>query len=407
MPKRELRKPFEGLRVTDLSWVGVGPTVAKYLADHGAEVIRVESATRPEALRRAGPFVNNQPDPNNSGYYANFNSSKLGASVNLQHPRGPELVKRLVAQSDVVTESFTPGTLAKLGLDYGALRAVRPDLVMISMPLYGQTGPWATYMGYGHVLQAAAGYNELTGWPDGPPIGTGVAYTDFLVPHVAAVALIAALDHRRRTGEGQYIDFGQLEAAVHGLGTAILDWTANGHEQTRLGNRDPEAAPHGCYRCKDGRYVVIACFTEKDWEGFRAAIGRPDWTDLERMRRKWSRLNEQKEIDRHIGLWCEERTAAQAFKAMRDRGVPSGIVKSAEEMHRDPQLRHRGHYWTLEHPTMGERTYDGPAFRLSKTPGELTKAAPLLGEDTERVFKEIVGLSDEEYVELLIDGAFE
>ena len=407
MTRAERPAPLAGLRVVDLSWVGVGPTVGKYLADHGAETIRVESATRPETLRRAGPFLDNEPHPENSGYFANFNSSKLGVAINLKRPKGADLFRRLVAVSDVVTESFTPGTLARLGLDYEALRAVRPDLVMISMPLFGQTGPWASYMGYGHVLQAAAGFNHLTGWPDGEPIGTGIAYTDFLAPHVGALALVAALDHRRRTGEGQYIDFSQYEGVIHALGPAVLEWTANGREAERLGNRDPEAAPHGAWRCKDGRYVVIACFTEEHWEGYRAAIGRPDWTDLERMRRKWSRLCEQDEIDRHTALWCGERTAARAFKAMRERGVPSGVVKSPEEMHRDPQLRHRSHYRVLEHPTMGARTYDSPAFRLSKTPGALTKAAPLLGEDNERVFKGLLGIGDAEYADLLADGAIE
>ena len=426
-----LKKPFAGLRVADFAWVGVGPTVSKYLADHGAEVIRIESSTYPEALRRVGPFVDDVPDLDNSGYYANFNSSKLGMSVNLKHPRGPELVKRLVANCDIVTESFTPGTLAKFGLAYEDLRAVRgDDLVMISMPLYGQTGPWAPYMGYGHVLQAATGYNHLTGWPDDAPIGTGIAYTDFLVPHIATIALIAALDYRRRTGVGQYIDFGQMEAAVHGLGTAILDWTVNGHEQIRLGNRDAEAAPHGCYRCKDGRYIVLACATEKHWEGLKAALGRPEWCDMDRMRRRWQRLDEQKEIDRHLGYWFEDFTRREsdppyaaeegvdtppvrrfttyeAFELMQSFGVPCGIVQSPEAMHGDPQLAHRGHYWRLQHPVMGERTYDAPAFRLSRTPAELTKAAPLMGEDNEYVFRQLIGLGEEEFIELLADGAFE
>lgn len=426
----ELKKPFAGLRVADFAWVGVGPTVSKYLADHGAEVIRVESSTYPEALRRVGPFVNDQPGIDNSGYYANFNSSKLGMSVNLKHPRGPELVKRLVATCDVVTESFTPGTMARFGLEYEALRTVREDLVMISMPLYGQTGPWAGYSGYGHVLQAAAGYNHLTGWPDAEPIGTGIAYTDFLVPHVATAALVAALDYRRRTGIGQYIDFGQLDAAVHGLGTAILDWTANAHEQTRLGNHDTEAAPHNAYKCRDGRWVVLACATEKHWEGLKAALGRPEWCDMERMRRRWQRINELKELDRHLGFWFEDFTrrddeaalqAEEGFEGPPVRkyttkevvelfqsfGVPCGIVQSPEEMHADPQLAHRHHYWTLDHPVMGARTYDAPAFRLSRTPAELTKAAPCLGEDNEYVYRELIGLSDDEFVELLADGAFE
>jgi len=425
-----LKKPFAGLRVADFSWVGVGPTVAKYLADHGAEVIRIESSTYPEALRRAGPFINDEPGVNNSGYYANFNSSKLGMTVDLKHPRGPDLVRRLIAKCDVVTESFTPGTLARWGLEYEALRAIRPDLVMISMPLFARTGPWSHYMGYGHVLQAATGYNHLTGWPAGPPIGTGVAYTDFFVPHIAAAALIAALDYRRRTGKGQFIDFSQMEAAIHGLGTAILDWTANGHEQIRMGNRDPEAAPHGCYRCKDGQHLVIACFTELEWAGLKAAMGRPEWCDLERMRRKWQRLNEQREIDRHLSAWVEDMTRRETdppeepmegaegvmirkftsyelMEWMQKNGVPCGVVQSPEAMHGDPQLAHRGHYRKLNHPVMGERTYDSPSFRLSTTPAELTKAAPLMGEDNEYVYKELIGLTDEEFVELLLDGALE
>mgnify|MGYP001367812897 CR=1 FL=1 len=426
----EQKKPFAGIRVADFAWVGVGPIVSKYLADHGAEVIRIESATYPETLRRVGPFVDDKPGIDRSGYYANFNSSKLGVTVNLKDPRGPELIKRLIAKCDVVTESFTPGTMAKFGLDYAALKEINPSLVMISMPLYGQTGPWANYMGYGHVLQAATGYNHLTGWPDGPPIGTGVAYTDFLVPHLAATALIAALDYRRRNGTGQYIDFGQMEAAIHGLGTAIVDWTANGHEQIRLGNHDAEAAPHNAYKCRDGRWVVIACTTEKHWEGLKAALGRPEWCDMDRMRRRWQRINELREIDRHLGYWFEDFTrlevepalqseegieappirkftTTEVVELMQSFGVPCGIVQSAEDLRSDPQMEHRGHYWKLEHPVMGLRTYDGPSFRLSGTPTKLTKAAPCLGEDNEYVYRQIVGLTEEEFIDLLATGALE
>jgi len=423
-------KPFAGLRVADFAWVGVGPTVSKYLADHGAEVIRIESSTYPETLRRVGPFINDTPHIDGSGYYADYNSSKLGISVNFKHPRAHDLLRRLVATCDVVTESFTPGTMARFGLEYESIREVRPDVVMISMPLYGQTGPWAHYSGYGHTLQAASGINHFTGWEDGPPIGTGVAYTDFLVPHFAAVALIAALDYRRRTGHGQYIDFGQYEAAVHGLWTSVLDWTVNGHEQSRLGNHDPEAAPHNAYRCRDGRWVVVACATEKHWEGLKAALGRPEWCDMDRMRRRWQRINELAEIDRHLGYWFEDFTRLESEAALQTEegfegpptrkfttrevvelfqsfGVPCGIVQSAEDLHRDPQLAHRGHYWKLEHPYMGVRTYNGPAFRLSVTPTELTKAAPCLGEDNAYVFKDLLGIGEEEYIELLADGVFE
>jgi len=389
---------LDGTVAIDASGHVAGPYAGSLLGDLGCEVVKVELPGTGDPARGREGY---------SPVFRVLNRNKKSVTLNLREPEAREILCRLLETADVLIESFRPDTRKTLGLDYEELRKVRPDLVMISMPLFGQTGPWAHYMGYGHVLQAASGFNHLTGWPDGEPIGTGIAYTDFLVPHVGALALVAALDYRRRTGQGQYIDFSQFEGAIHALGPAILEWTANGREAERLGNRDPEAAPHGAYRCKDGRYVVIACFTEQDWEGFRAAIGRPDWTDLERMRRKWSRLDEQKEIDRHIDFWCRERTAAQAFKAMRDHGVPSGIVKSPEEMHRDPQLRHRGHYAALEHPTMGVRTYDSPAFRLSKTPGGPTKAAPLLGEDTERVLKGTLGLSDDEFTELLVEGVLE
>jgi crotonobetainyl-CoA:carnitine CoA-transferase CaiB-like acyl-CoA transferase len=384
----------------------VGPTVGKYLADHGAEVIRVESRERPEALRLAGPMATPEPNLDGSGYYANFNSSKLGAALNLHHRRGPGLAKRLVAVCDVVLESFAPGAMDRLGLTYESLAEGRDDLVMMSLPLFGQTGPWAPYRGYGHTLQAASGFNHLTGWPDGPPIGTGIAYTDFLAPHFGTLAIVAALDYRRRTGKGQYIDLSQQEASLHALGTALLEWTANGREVERMGNRDPEAAPHGCYKCKDGKYIVVACFTEKQWDGFKAALGRPDWCDLERMRRKWQRLNEQREIDWHVGAWCREFSAGQVMRRMQEFGVPLGIVKSAEDMHRDPQLRHRKHYAKLEHAVMGVRTYDTPAFKLSKTPAQLSRPAPLLGEHTEHVFREIVGLSEAEFGEAKREGAF-
>jgi benzylsuccinate CoA-transferase BbsF subunit len=425
------RLPFEGLRVADFAWVGVGPTVSKYLADHGAEVIRIESSTYPESLRRAPPFVDDKPGLDNSGYFANFNSSKLGMSVNFKHSQGPDLVRKLVEKCDIVTESYTPGTMARFGFDYETLSKGRDDLVMISMPLYGQTGPWANYMGFGHVLQAAAGFNHLTGWEDGPPIGTGIAYTDFLVPHFGAIALLAAMDYRRRTGKGQYIDFGQFDASIHGLGTAILDWTVNGHEQVRMGNHDFDACPHNAYRCKDGRYVVVSCQTEQHWERFKAALGRPEWCDMDRMRRKAGRLQEQREVDRHIQFWFEDFTydpraprpppaedapegppprlftTDEVVRLFQEFGVPCGIVQSPEEMHNDPQLAHRGHYWKLQHPVMGERSYDGPAFRLSLTPGRLSKAAPCLGEDNEYVYKTLIGLNDEEFIELLADGAME
>ena len=403
---------FEGIRVADFAWVGVGPLVSKYLADHGAEVIRIESSVRPEPLRRAPPFVNDEPGLDNSGYYADFNSSKLCCSLNMQHPKGVELAKRLIAECDIVTESFTPKAMRAWGLTYDDLREIRLDIIMISMPMYGSTGPWSMWQGYGHVLQAAAGISHLTHYPGEEPIGTGVAYTDFLVPHFAAAALIAALDHRQRTGEGQNIDFGQLEAALHATETMILDYTVNGREQQALGARHPEYAPHGTYRCAargadDDRWIAIACTTDEEWRALVEAAGHPEWAADARFGTRFDRLSNQDQLDALIGAWTRNQQAEALMQTLQEAGVPAGVVQTPEDLRNDPQLEHRGHFWMLDHPTMGRRAYDGPSFRLSETPAKLRKAAPLLGEDNEYVWKEVAGLGDEEYVELLIDGALE
>ena len=404
---------FSELRVADFAWVGVGPLVSKYLADHGAEVIRVESSVRPEPLRRAPPFVNDEPGLDNSGYYADFNSSKRCASLNLQHPHGVELAKRLIAECDIVTESFTPKAMRAWGMTYDDLRQIREDIIMISMPMYGLTGPWSMWQGYGHVLQAAAGISHMTAYPGEEPIGTGVAYTDFLVPHFAAAALLAALDHRQRTGEGQNIDFGQMEAAIHATETMMLDYSVNGREQQALGAGHPQYAPHGTYRCAarrdgdDDRWIAIACSTDWEFAALAKAMERPEWIVDPRYTDAASRLSHQDELDAAIGEWTRGWQAEALMYLLQEAGVPAGVVQTPEDLRNDPQLAHRGHFWTLDHPTMGRRAYDGPTFRLSETPANLHKGAPLLGEDNEYVWKDIVGMGDEEYVEHLVAGALE
>ena len=393
---------FEGIRVADFAWVGVGPLVSKYLADHGAEVIRIESSVRPEPLRRAPPFVNDEPGLDNSGYYADFNSSKKCVSLNLQHPDGVKIAKRIVEHCDIVTESFTPKAMRAWGMTYDDLRQVRPDLIMISMPMYGLTGPWSMWQGYGHVLQAAAGISHLTAYPDEEPIGTGVAYTDFLVPHFAAAALIAALDHRQRTGEGQNIDFGQMEAAIHATETMILDYTVNGREQQALGAGHPEHPIYGTFQCAprgedDDRWIAITITNDAELAALSEVAGQPAWTS--KARRSKSTPKSQPGRAR--------QQAEELMQRLQNAGVPAGVVQTPEDLRNDPQLAHRGHFWMLDHPTMGHRAYDGPSFRLSETPANLTKSAPLLGEDNEYVYKKVLEMSEEEYTEHLISGAFD
>ena len=397
---------FEGIRIADFAWVGVGPLVSKYLADHGAEVIRIESSVRPEPLRRAPPFVNDTPDLNGSGYYADFNSSKQCASLNLQHPDGVALAKRIVEHCDIVTESFTPKAMRAWGMTYDDLVEVRPDLIMISMPMYGLTGPWSMWQGYGHVLQAAAGISHLTAYPGEEPIGTGVAYTDFLVPHFAAAALLAALDHRQRTGEGQNIDFGQMEAAIHATETMVLDYTVNGREQIARGAGHYAYHPYSTYQCAprsgevggddDDRWIAITVTNDDELKALLQVAGHSRWRALH-----------EDALDAKIAEWTRTQQAEDLMQRLQEAGVPAGVVQTPEDLRNDPQLAHRGHFWMLDHPTMGHRAYDGPSFRLSETPAVLTKSAPLLGEDNEYVYKDIVGMSDDEYVEHLVAGAFD
>ncbi len=401
MTSDQTDRVFEGIRIADFAWVGVGPLVSKYLADNGAEVIRIESSVRPEPLRRAPPFVNDEPGLDNSGYYADFNSSKKCVSLNLQHPDGVKIAKRIVEHCDIVTESFTPKAMRGWGMTYEDLCEVRPDLIMISMPMYGLTGPWSMWQGYGHVLQAAAGISHMTAYPDEEPIGTGVAYTDFLVPHFAASALLAALDHRQRTGEGQNIDFGQMEAAIHATETMVLDYTVNGREQQALGAGHPDYHPYGTYQCAargedDDRWIAITVTSDTELSALADVAGQSSWKSLG-----------GEALDAEISAWTRTQQAEELMQRLQSAGVPAGVVQTPEDLRNDPQLAHRGHYWMLDHPTMGLRAYDGPSFRLSETPAELTKAAPLLGEDNEYIYKDIVGMSDDEYVEHLVSGAFD
>ena len=401
MTSDQTDRVFEGIRIADFAWVGVGPLVSKYLADHGAEVIRIESSVRPEPLRRAPPFVNDEPGLDNSGYYADFNSSKKCVSLNLQHPDGVKIAKRIVEHCDIVTESFTPKAMRGWGMTYEDLCEVRPDLIMISMPMYGLTGPWSMWQGYGHVLQAAAGISHMTAYPDEEPIGTGVAYTDFLVPHFAASALLAALDHRQRTGEGQNIDFGQMEAAIHATETMVLDYTVNGREQQALGAGHPDYHPYGTYQCAarggdDDRWIAITVTSDSELSALADVAGQSSWPSIG-----------GEALDAEISAWTRTQQAEELMERLQSAGVPAGVVQTPEDLRNDPQLAHRGHYWMLDHPTMGHRAYDGPSFRLSETPAELTKAAPLLGEDNEYIYKDIVGMSDDEYVEHLVSGAFD
>jgi benzylsuccinate CoA-transferase BbsF subunit len=402
------RQVLEGIKVADFTTSVAGPLTAQYLAHHGAEVIKIESGTRMDISRVVMPYKDNIPGPDRSPGYTHSNSNKYGVTLNLRHPRGSEVAKRIVAWADIVIENFRAGVMERLGLGYQEVIKVKPDIIMMSLSMQGQTGPHANHGGYGSQLPALVGIANLCGWPDRLPAFVYGAYTDLTVPHVAVTILLAALDYRRRSGKGQFIDCSQYEIGVHFLGPLLLDYLVNGREASRMGNRCPYAVPHGVYRCRgDDRWCSIAVFSDEEWQNLCRVMDNPKWTEQPKFATLLGRKENEEELDKLIERWTISYSAEEVMTWLQGAGVPAGVVENAEDLLNDPQLNHRHHFWILDHPEIGKHVHDGPSFRLSKTPGELRMSGPCLGQHNEYVYTKILGMSDEEFVELLSDGVFE
>lgn len=400
------RLPLEGVRVADFSWFGAGPIYTENLANHGAQVVRVESQAHIDGLRLAHPMPEGKYTFNVSGYYNNYNASKLSFTLNMKHPKALDVALRLVAVSDIVAENYTPGTLDKWGLTYQKLQEVKPDIIVVREPMQGSDGPHAKFAGFGAVISPLAGISHLSGSPERVPVGLGTNYTDYVInPGHVAIATLAALRYRNRTGKGQLIEVAQVESSVCVVGTAILDYSVNGRVQNRQGNRLPYAAPHGAYRCQgDDRWCVIAVFSDNQWRALCQAIGEPQWCHEERFATLQGRKQNEDELDRLLEGWTSTRTAEEVMETLQAAGVPAGVVQNARDvLENDSHLKERGYYVYLDHPEAGRTAYDGPGFRLSKTPGRL-RPAPMLGEHTERVCKEVLQMDDEEMAQLVIEG---
>jgi benzylsuccinate CoA-transferase BbsF subunit len=274
-------------------------------------------------------------------------------------------------------------------------------LIMLSTCQQGQTGPHALYPGFGQLMASLAGYYHISGWPDRPPAPPYGAYTDFIAPRFAATVLMAALDYRRRTGIGQYIDLAQYEASLHFLAPALLDYDVNGRVLGREGNRSFRAAPHGAYRCQgEDRWLTVSVSNDTQWQGLLAALGNPSWGQDPRFATQTGRLAHREELDRLVEAWTIQHDAEAAADTLQKAGVPAGVVQNCLDLHQDPRLEAWGMFQYLEHKEMGPSPYEGHQFHLSKTPGELRWAAPVMGQHNEYVFKEILGLSQEEIVKL-------
>ena len=404
------RKPLEGLKVLDFCWVAVGPMTTRYLGEHGATVLRIESSKRPETLRRAAPFGGGIQGINRSGYFASYNPNKYGVSIDMAHPRARDLVLKLAAWGDLVTENFTPGTMERWNLGYQDLRDVNPGIVMFSTSMLGRGGPYERQPGFGPVLSSLAGLSNITGWPDRDPVNPYGAYTDFIGPRFAVAAILSALDYKRRTGEGAHLDMSQLEASLHFSAPYLLDAAVNGHQQVRRGNEEPGAAPNGVYPCKgDDRWIAISCQTDEEWEALCGLMDRSEWgyERAEQFSTLLGRKAHEEELNHLIAQWTADKEPRPLMFALQGAGVPAGMVNDCRDLFDDPQLTHRGHFTFLDHPEIGPYPSDRAEFNLSETPGSLDTPAPLLGQHTEIALRDVVGLSEEEYLSLKDDGVLE
>jgi benzylsuccinate CoA-transferase BbsF subunit len=403
------KRPFDGLNVLDFTWAGVGPLSVNYLGFYGATIIKVESHNRPDVLRTLAPFKDGIPGVER-GYYFAFTqvAKKYDITLNLDHPKGKELIKKLVSWSDVVVESWATGAIEKAGLDYESLKKIRPDVIMLRSCMHGHTGPLAKQHGHGFLLTGLSGLDELTGWGDRPPSGLYGAFTDHIAPLFNVIALAAALDYRRRTGKGVYIDQSQHESVLHWVSPVILDYFVNNRETCARGNRLPHAAPHGVYRCKgDDRWCAIAVFTDAEWASFCRTIKMPALKDNPKFGTLLNRKKNEDELDRIVEAWTMKHTDDEVMKLMQAAGVAAGLAATSKDQAEDPQLEHYKFFEEMEHPETGRlRSYHGPLFRLSHTPYELGRP-PMLGEHNDYVYTQLLGMTDEEFVELMQEGVFD
>lgn len=399
-------KPLAGISICDFSWAMAAPMATRMLADFGATVVRIEPHNRYDAARTQPPFLGNQQGPENSAMWSNCDAGKLSIVLDLARPSARRVALDLVRWAGVAVESFSPGTMRKWGLDYESMRRARPDLIMLSSSLMGQNGPMAGYAGWGYMGAAMAGFHQVTGWPDRDPSGPFHSYTDYVVPRMTATALLAAIDHRRLTGEGQFIDFSQVEAAIHFLAPAYLDYSVNGRAMPLMGNRDLNFAPHGVYPCAgDDRWLAVVCESDAQWRALCAVIQAPQLQSDLRFESAPARIAHAAELDAIVAGWTSKLDPHRAEALLQQAGVPAGVVQDSADLSQDFQLAHRQHFVRVKHPVHGAIWVESSPIRLSLTPGSIERAAPTLGGDTQHVLSDILGYGEEQITDLAADGA--
>jgi benzylsuccinate CoA-transferase BbsF subunit len=393
---------LQGIRVTDLTWAGAGPFGTKVLSDFGADVLKVESMSRPDPVRRGGPFRDGVPGTNRSGYFASRNTGKKSISLDLKQPEARQIALRLIAQSDVVSNNFGPGAMERLGLTYDEVRAVRPDIIYLSMPMYGEDGPLSSLLGVGMTIAAVTGLMWMTGYGGQKPLGPGTHYPDHAAnPYHAAFAVLAALRYRRHTGRGMKIDLSQVESTANFVGPSLVEAAVLDDEPEHPGNRSRADAPHNVFRCAgEDAWCAVAVEGEAEWLALAAAIGRQDFCTRADLRTTEGRLAAREELEAAVAAWTARHEAVAAAGILQSAGVPAARVASPRHLvEEDAQLAARGYWQQVDHPEMGPALFTSPPFRIDGKRVELSRP-PLFGEHTEAVLTGLLGMSQEEIRDL-------
>jgi crotonobetainyl-CoA:carnitine CoA-transferase CaiB-like acyl-CoA transferase len=418
--------PLGKIRILDFTWFLASAGGTRFLAAFGAESIKVELKSHPDTRMAAmapvggraardaatGP-LRGVTDPDMGGQFNNKNPGKRGISLNVRHPKGLEIARRLVAMSDIVAEGFSPGVLDNWGLGYDALRAIKPDIIYVQQSGMGAKGTYGRFRTVGPIANSFSGLSEMSGLPEpAMPAGWGYSYLDWMGAYSFALAMLSALFHRARTGEGQWVDASQSEVGLMISGTAILDWSANGRIWSRYGNRSPykPAAPHGAYPCAgDDRWLAIACFTDPEWRALAQVAGHSEWTSDARFADLAARLKNQDALDAFVADWTKSQDAYQAMLALQRAGVPAGVCQTAgDRCDHDPQLAALKWLTEVTGTKIGRWPLAEVPIKMSESPayigGRIDRGAPCYGEDNEYVYGELLGMSSQEIKTLADEG---
>jgi crotonobetainyl-CoA:carnitine CoA-transferase CaiB-like acyl-CoA transferase len=389
--------PLENIKVLSFGTGGVGPDSCKILGELGADVIKIESKDNLDFMRTIGPDINNIAGFNEA------NRNKRSFGVDLKSDKGKELVGQLIKKADILVENFRGGALKSLGFGYDDVHKLNPEVIYVSSQGFGGGGPFSEHQAYGPMISSASGMLSIWAQPDDPyPVGSNSPLPDHMASKHVVIAALAALDYRRRTGKGQFIDMAQTEVAANLMGEHYLDYTFNKRIPEPMGNRSSFAAPHGCYACKGtDEWCAIAVFTDEEWNSFCNVMGNSPWTKESKYADLLNRLQNVEELDTKVGEWTATLEAREVMDKLQAAGVAAGVVQRAPDTLADPQLEFMGSIVELDHSVAGKRLYPAVPFKMSGASTFKSKQTPLLGEHTDEICRDLLGMNDSEIQKLL------